>query len=38
MSHDEAVTWVRALSLVALMNRKGVSVDKVNPFDYEKYL
>ena len=34
---EEAETWVRVLSLVVEMNYKGISVDKVNPFDYEKF-
>ena len=36
-SQVEAETWVRVLSLICEMNRRALSVDKVNPFDYEKY-
>ena len=33
---EEAETWNRVLQLIIEMNRKGISVDKVNLFDYEK--
>ena len=36
-SIEEAETWVRVLSLICEMNRRNISVDAVNPFDYEKY-
>ena len=36
-SKEEAETWVRVLSLICEMNRREISVDTVNPFDYEKY-
>ena len=34
-TRDEAQIWVRILSLICEMNRRGISIDQVNPFDFE---
>ena len=34
----EAELWVRILSLIAVMNRRGVCYAKVNPSDFERLL
>lgn len=36
-SPEEAELWVRVLSIICEMNRRDISVNAVNPFDYEKY-
>ena len=35
---EEAKMWVRVLGLIVEMNKEGLLVDKVNPFDFENFL
>lgn len=35
-SPEEAQVWVRVLALICEMNQNNVSIEQVNPYDYEK--
>ena len=34
-TREEAEIWVRIINVIVTMNRRGISIDRVNPFDYE---
>lgn len=34
---EEALEWEKIINIIISMNKKGLSVDKINPFDYQKW-